>query len=158
MPRLKEITMRPTEAAITPAHPTIEQVLCDCLDEEELENLLCVYLQNRLGYLLRPCSRRPDVHADGYVLRGRMHDVAVVHACPGHVPVPRDAGSLGARDVDHVFVFSPTDTYGPDPAPNVTEIRRDEMVEFIRSERWSLPQSVEGWVSQALDGDAHETG
>jgi hypothetical protein len=150
--------MRPTQAAPTPAHPTIEQVLCDYLDDRELETLLCVYLQNRLGYLLRPESRRLQVDADGYVLRNALRDVALVQARRGHVPVPRDARSLGAKQVDHVFVFSPTDTYGPDPAPNVTEIRRDEIVEFIRSERWSLPQSVEDWVSRALDDDAHMTG
>jgi hypothetical protein len=139
--------MRPTKAVLTPAHSTIEQVLCNCLDDDELEILLCVYLQNRLGYLLRPVSRQAQFGPDGYVLRKGLDHVALVSARRGHIPVPRDAGSLGAPEVDHVFVFSPTDTYGPDPAPNVTEIRRDEMVEFIRSEGWSLPLSV----SRALD-------
>jgi hypothetical protein len=158
MTRLKEIAMRPTQAMLTAAHPTLEQVLCDYLDDQELETLLCVYLQNRLGYLLRPVSRQPPVDADGYVLRNALRDVALVHARRGHVAVARDARSLGAQEVDRVFVFSPTDTYGPDPAPNVTEIPRDEMVEFIRSERWSIPQSVEEWVSRALDHDAYMTG
>jgi hypothetical protein len=63
----------------------------------------------------------------------------------------RDAGSLPTDAVDEVFVFSPTDTYGPDPAPNVKEIDHTDVVEFIRNERSSLPETVEQWISRASD-------
>jgi hypothetical protein len=66
--------------------------------------------------------------------------------------VPRDSASLPTAAVDEVFVFSPTSTYGADPAPNVTEIAYDEIAEFVTTERWSLPPAVENWFSRALDG------
>lgn len=130
---------------------TLDEVLADRLDDGELENLVCVYLQNRHGYMLRPPSRLSgEVHA-GPVFRDADHREAVVCARGGHAPVPRDSQSLLTGAVDRVFVFSPTDTYGPDPAPNVIEIDHAEIIDFIRSERWSLPQGVEYWVDRARD-------
>jgi hypothetical protein len=153
---LNMLTPRPAipPALETPAAQiTLEQVLTDHLSDEDLENLLCVFLQSRFGYLVRTGSARGDAAAGEYVLRNAVRNEAVVRARHGHVTVPRDSSSLRADAVDNVFVFSPTNTYGPDPAPNVIEIDYDDLVDFIRTERWSLPRSVEDWVSQALDTD-----
>jgi hypothetical protein len=133
--------------------PTLDQVLTGYLDDDDVENLVCVYLQNRLGYLLRPTSAGPGIAANEYVLRDAHRHEALVWARRGHSRVPRDARSLPTDAVDQVFVFSPTDTYGPDPAPNVTEIDYEDIIGFIRTERWSLPQSVEHLVGNALDDD-----
>jgi hypothetical protein len=133
--------------------PTLDRVLTGYLDDEDVENLVCVYLQNRLGYLLRSTSAGPGIATDEYVLRDADRHEALVWAKRGHSLVARDARTLPTDAVDQVFVFSPTDTYGPDPAPNVTEIDYEDMIRFIRTERWSLPQSVEYWVGDALDDD-----
>jgi hypothetical protein len=126
-------------------------VLADRLDDRELENLVCVYLQNRHGYLLRPASRlSADIDGE-WVFRDRDHHEALIRARHGHASVPRDSDSLPTNAVDRVFVFSPTDTYGPHPAPNVTEIEYADIVEFIRTERWSLPQGVGYWVDRVID-------
>ena len=74
-----------------------------------------------------------------------------MHARSGGTLVARDAQSLPTEFVDEVFVFSPTNTYGPDPAPNVHEINARDLIDFIRSERWSLPLSVSEWMERALD-------
>jgi hypothetical protein len=133
--------------------PTLDRVLTRYLDDEDIENLVCVYLQNRLGYLVRSASAGPGIATDEYVLRDADRHEALVWARRGHSLVPRDARTLPTDAVDQVFVFSPTDTYGPDPAPNVTAIDYEDIIRFIRTERWSLPQSVEDWVGNALDDD-----
>ena len=82
---------------------------------------------------------------DGY---GRE---AIVRARRGGSVVPRDAAVLPTDAVDQVFVFSPTGTYGPDPAPNVTELDYYDIIDFMRNDRPILPRSVDHWVSRALD-------
>jgi hypothetical protein len=54
-------------------------------------------------------------------------------------------------------VFSPTGSYGPDPAPNVVELDYDDIAEFMRTDRRSLPRTVEFWVNKAL-GEAPGAG
>jgi hypothetical protein len=136
-------------APTTPRSLTVEQVLSNFLDDDALEELICVYLQNRYGYLVRTPAPS-ETHRD-YILRNPDRDEALVHARRGGMLVDRDAQSLPAEFVDEVFVFSPTNTYGPDPAPNVREIDARELIDFIRSERWSLPLSVSEWIERALD-------
>lgn len=136
-------------APTTPTPLTVKQILTDHLSERALEELICVYLQNRHGYLVRPRTARVSEY--DYVLRNPARDEALVHARAGDTLVARDAHSLPTDIVDHVFVFSPTNTYGPDPAPNVREIDAQDLINFIHSEPWSLPQSVNVWVEQAVD-------
>lgn len=136
-------------ASATTTPLTVEQILTDRLDDDALEELVCVYLQNRFGYLVRT-SRSPAVGYD-YVLRNAARGEAVVHARRADTLVARDASSLPTDAVDQVFVFSPTNTYGADPAPNVREIDAEDLIDFIRSECWSLPQSVSEWIERAVD-------
>jgi hypothetical protein len=143
--------MDPGDAAVPtmPTPLTVEQILADYLDDEALEQLICVYLQNRFGYLMRTGAPRPASY--DYILRNTAHNEAVVHARGGDTLVARDAYSLPTSAVDHVFVFSPTNTYGPDPAPNVREIDAEDLIDFIRTESWSLPQSLSEWIERAAD-------
>jgi hypothetical protein len=128
--------------------PTVEQMLTDHLGDDALEELICVYLQNRYGYLVR--ARTPAAAGYDYVLRNAARTEVLVHARGGGMLVARDADSLPTDIVDHVLVFSPTNTYGPDPAPNVREMNVEVLIEFIRSEPWSLPRSVSEWMTRAL--------
>lgn len=131
--------------------PSLEEVLTSYLDDRDLEDLVCVYLKSRLGYLPRPPSRGSGIAAFKYMLRDTDRRSAIVRARRGYAAMARDAGSLPTDAVDEVFVFSPTGTYGPDPAPNVKEIDHRDVVEFIRNERSSLPETVEQWISRASD-------
>ncbi len=133
------------------ARPTLDEVLTSYLDDKDVHSLVCTYLQRRFGYLAMPPARHPGVSAWEYVLRDGYRRQAIVRARRGWSPVPRDAPSLAADRIDDVFVFSPTGSYGPDPAPNVTEIDYDDIIEFMRDDRWNLPRKVEFWVSRALD-------
>jgi hypothetical protein len=131
--------------------PTLDEVLTSYLDDWDVQNLVCAFVQRKFGYLIRRATRRPGVAAWEYVLRDGYGHQAVVRAKRGWSPVARDAPSLPGDAIDQVFVFSPTGTYGPDPAPNVVELDYDEILEFMRTERRNLPSSVEHWVSRALD-------
>ncbi len=131
--------------------PTLDEVLIGYLDDRDVQNLVCAFLQHKFGYLIRRPARRPGIAAWEYVLRDAYRREAVVRAKRGWSVVARDAPSLPGDVIDQVFVFSPTGTYGPDPAPNVVELDYDEIIEFMRTERGSLPSSVEHWVSRALD-------
>jgi hypothetical protein len=133
------------------ARPTLDEVLTSYLDDRDVLNLVVAYLQNRLGYLVRPPIRRPGLPAWEYILRDGYRREAVVRARRGFAQVPRDAASLPSDAIEQIFVFSPTGTYGPDPAPNVTELDYDDLIDFMRNERWSLPPTVEHWASRALD-------
>jgi hypothetical protein len=132
--------------------PTLDDVLTSYLDDVDVRSLVRVYLQRRCGYLVKQPRRRPGLAAWDYVLRDGHGRKAIVRARRGWSRVPCDARSL-PTDVDRVYVFSPTGTYGPDPAPNVTELDYDDIVEFMRSDVWSLPRTVERRVSHALDED-----
>jgi hypothetical protein len=141
------------ELALAPSlgSPTLDEVMSEYLDDHDLETLVSVYLQNRHGYFARPLPPRFEARADTPALRDAHARWAVVRAKRGHQLLARDAQSLPGGPIDEVFVFSPTGTYGPDPAPNVTAVDYEEVVDFIRSERWSLPEPVERWVRRALD-------
>jgi hypothetical protein len=136
-------------APITPTALTVQQILTDHLDDDALEELICVYLQNRYGYLVR--TRTPDAVGYDYVLRNAARIEVLVHARGEVSVVVRDAHSLPTDIVEYVLVFSPTNTYGPDPAPNVREINGADLIDFIRSESWSLPQRVSELLERAVD-------
>jgi len=138
-------------------HPTLDEVLTTYLDDGEVQKLVCVYLQRRHGYLVRPCGRRPGLAPWEYVLRDDAGREALVRARRGFSCVPRDPCSLPTDAVDLVYVFSPTGTYGPNPASNVVELEYDDVVEFMRRERWSVSATVEQWLSRARDGDLSHT-
>lgn len=130
--------------------PTLEDILTRQLDDDALEDLICVYLQNRFGYLVRNATgRAPDYD---YVLRNCDGEEALVHTRAGEEPVARDASALPAGAADRWFVFSPTNTYGPDPAPHVEEIAVEDVIAFIRSEPWSVPLTVSDRLEE-LDRD-----
>jgi hypothetical protein len=123
--------------------------LASCLSSQDLEDLVAVYLQRRHGYHVLPASRRPDTPAYEYVLRHPEGPTAVVQVKGGWSIVPRDAHSLPVEAVDRVYVFSPTGSYGDNPAPNVSTIAFDELTGFMRDEPTSLPPAVEHWVRLA---------
>lgn len=129
---------------------TLEEILRSCLDAQDLEDLICVYLQRRYGYLAVPGRRQPDTPAYEYVLRHPDGHEAVVQVKRGHAPVLRDAQSLPTEAVDRVYVFSPSGTYGPTPARNVTTLTNEEIIAFMRNERTCLPRNIEHWISQAI--------
>ena len=83
--------------------PTVEQMLTDHLGDDALEELICVYLQNRYGYLVR--ARTPAAAGYDYVLRNAARTEVLVHARSGGMLVARDADSLPTDIVDHVLVF-----------------------------------------------------
>jgi len=141
-----ELTAAPGEH-----RPTLDDVLTTYLDDHEVQSLVSVYLQRRYGYLVRPRGRRPGLAPWEYVLRDAQGREALVRARRGFSCVPRDPGSLPADAVDFVYVFSPTGTYGPNPAANVVELEYDELVEFMRHERWNASATVQEWLSRALD-------
>ena len=132
--------------------PTLDDVLTTYLDDHEVQNLVCVYLQRRHGYLVRPCGRRPGLAPWEYVLRDARGREALVRARRGFSCVPRDPGSLPTDAVDLVYVFSPTGTYGPNPAANVVELEYDDLVDFMRDEHWNASATVEQWLSRARRG------
>lgn len=113
--------------------PTLDEVLTTHLEDEQLEELVCVYLQNRFGYLVR----------GDYLLCHPEREAATVQV---RSRPPRLATT---RTVERVYAFPPT---GRPPRPNVTELDYEDFVSFIVSERWSLPLGVAPWVSRALDG------
>jgi hypothetical protein len=136
-----------------PWHPTLDEVLVTCLSARDLEDLIWVYLQRRMGYLAMPAARRDDTPAYEYVL---LHPddghEAVVQVKTGLSVVPRDSGSLPTEVVELVFVFSPNGIYGAAPAPNVVKLAYDDIIDFMRSEPNCLPPIVAHWVRMATEG------
>lgn len=131
--------------------PTLNDMLTSYLDDRDILDLVRAYLQRRFGFLVRRPARRRTVVGWEDVLRDSFGREAIVRVRRGGSVVSRAAASLSTGPVDQVFVFSPTGTYGPDPAPNVTQLDHDDVVEFMRSERGILPSSVGHWVTRASD-------
>ena len=94
--------------------PTLEEVLTGYLEDRDVQNLVCAYLQWKYGYLVMPPARRPGIAEWEVVLRDSYRREAIVRAKHGSSPVPRDAASLPRGWIDEVFVFSPAGSYGPD--------------------------------------------
>ena len=127
---------------------TLNDVLRSYLDDRDVLDLVRAYLQRTFGYPVRRPARHRIVGSED-VLRDSFGHDAIVRARRGGSVVPCTAASLSTGAVDQVFVFSPTGTYGPDPAPNVTQLDHDDVIEFMRTERRILPPSVRHWVSRA---------
>lgn len=130
--------------------PTLDDMLTSYLDDRDVLDLVRAYLQETFGYPVRRPARRRTLGSED-VLRDSFGHEAIVRARRGGSVVRCTAASLSTGAVDQVFVFSPTGTYGPDPAPNVTQLDHDDVIEFMRSERRILPPSVQHWVSRASD-------
>jgi len=113
---------------------TLDEILTIQLSDEQVRNLVCRYLHWRYGYPLRLPTLQSVFGSWEYVVPDGYRRRTIVRARRGFSPVPRDAGSIPARAVNRLFVFSPTGTYGPDPDPNFTEIEYHEIVDFIRSQ------------------------
>jgi len=135
-----------------PWQPTLDHILTTCLSAKDLEDLVCAYLQRERGYLVLAASRRVGTPAYEYVLRhpDDGHE-AVAQVKGGHAAVSVDAASLPTAEVERVYAFSPTGSYGGDLAPNVDELGYDDITGFMRGQRQCLPPMVEHWVRQAAD-------
>jgi hypothetical protein len=131
--------------------PTYEELLTSFLSASDLEDLVAAYLQQHEGYMVLPATRRRDTPAYEYVLVHPDGHQAVVQVKGGWSVVPRDAGSLPTELVEHVYVFSPTESYGPDPAPNVETIQSRDLLAFMHSPQSCLPPMVKYWTRLAAD-------
>lgn len=129
---------------------TLDEVLTSYLDDRDVRHHVHAYLQQKFSYLLRRPARRLGDAGWEDVLCDSDGGHAVVRARHGWSRVPRDADSFPTHAVDEVFVFSPTGTYGPAPAPNVTELDYHEIVEFMRNHASQLPHKVQQWLSLGL--------
>jgi hypothetical protein len=134
-----------------PWHAPLADVLTSCLTAQDLEDLVLMYMQRRMGYLAMPASRRADTPAYEYVLRHPDGHIAVVQVKTGWSSVPRDAGSLPVESADRVYVFSATSSYSGEPASNVITLDFEQLVDFMRTEPTALPPTVEHWVRLAPD-------
>ncbi len=141
--KFAELTGRPSPAWA----PGLDEVLVSLLSSQDLEDLVSCYLQRHYGYLVMPGSMRADTLAYEFVLRDPDHGhEAVLQVKSGHSAVSLD--TLPA-DVEKAFVFQPRGKYSGEPGANVTKLRFPDIIEFMRTEPFSLPRRVETWMRYA---------
>ncbi len=125
---------------------TLEDILANHLGDDQVRTLVAHYLHYRHGYMLRPPRLRSLSGAWEYVARDGLRREAIIRAGRGFSPVPRAAAIPDDAEIK-LFAFSPTDTYGPDPHPNLIEIARDDIVTFIQAHPDSLPPHYQQWAT-----------
>lgn len=133
--------------------PTLDEVLDTYLTSNDLEDLVIVYLRHSRGYLVTPQrGKSNNTIAYEYVLRHPKdgHE-AVAQVKAGRSPIRCDAGALPTGTVARAFVFSPTRSYEGEVADGVEQLERDDLLHFMRTQRWALPKLVEYWVAFAED-------
>ena len=132
-----------------PWRPTLDQVLDTYLSSHDLEDLILVYLQHSRGYLVTPQRGPSNTIAYEYVLRHPTDGHEAVAQVKAGGPVRRDAQALPTGTVARAFVFSPGGHYEGVAAKGVEELDRDDILDFMRNQRWALPKLIEYWVAFA---------
>jgi hypothetical protein len=116
------------------------ELLSTRLEDDELEELLCVYLQRRHGYFVHGSAwspfRRP------YMLRNAEGNTATVQVVDSSTGRSRFERRIHPDGIDRVFVFSRREHSGEQDIPGVAHVHHEDLVELIETEAWTLPLAV----------------
>jgi hypothetical protein len=122
-----------------------ETVIKSLLGPEDLEDLVAVYLQDRYAYLV--VSRLRSTPGYEYELRTRDGgDTAVASVKSGETHVDLDL--LPSDTVDASYGYAVCEKYDGQRHDRFTEIKTDELAEFMRSRREVLPERVVAWLGR----------
>lgn len=107
------------------------------LDAEEVEDLVCLYLQWR-GWLVVPNTRKADKMSFEFELvRPNSQRHAKVQVKMGNTPL--DLGHCEGMD-HHVFLFQSNEVYVGSSMANVTALRREDLIQFVEENQSWLPR------------------
>ena len=125
--------------------PGVELVIKSYLGPEDLEDLVAVYLQDTLDYLV--VSRLRSTPGYEYVLRNRVTGkTAVASVKSGDTPVDLDLLPVDA--VDAAFAYAVSERYVGSRDPKITCIQTDTLARFIRARRKILPDRISDWLAR----------
>ncbi|BBK31889.1 hypothetical protein STHU_25230 [Allostella humosa] len=127
---------------LKPAEPGTRDIF-EYLSDEDLENLISIYLQV-CGWYVMPGTRRKDTPHYEFVLVDRNTGKrGIVQVKSGHEGI--DAAKYAGETT--TFLFASCEDYGDVVPHNVTIIPRSKVLSFIRSQRQLLPESFGHWVN-----------
>ena len=117
----------------------------DYLNDEDLENVVSIYLQTQ-GWLIIPGTRRFDTpHYEFVLVHGQTGERAIVQVKSGST-------WLKAADYDgtvKTFLFAASGAYGDTIPSNVDTIRPDVLRAFIVANQRLMPDAVRSWTKIA---------
>jgi hypothetical protein len=127
-----------------------EPELFELVGQEELEDVISVFLQKRFGYLVWPSTKvrnLPGIESV-FVARDGSH-TAVLQVKGGKMALdPRQFAPL-ASAATQVFLFAASGCYGDVPPPaNVLCIPPGDIREFVVNHAELLPPIVRAWVEE----------
>jgi hypothetical protein len=128
--------------------PTPDEVLQSLLDPYDVEDLVFVYMQVELGYLVLPGSRRTDSAAYEYVLlHPKTRQQAVVQIKTGSSVVDLDQLAKATANRHKAFAFSTTGSY-TGRTSNVELLSSHGLLSFMRARPEVLPPRVRAWFER----------
>lgn len=110
------------------------------LGHDTLEDLVGLFLQAELGWLLVPSTAKKGTPYTEFVLRNRAAETAYVQVKSGKTQV--EPPSALPEGVDRFFVFSPAGTATNQMAAGVVVLENELLEDFARQNRALLPPRV----------------
>lgn len=120
----------------------------DLVDNIELEDIVSAILQLR-GWIFIPSTKRKTTKFYEFLIRSRDgRRIAGVQVKNRHAPLDVETYNEAVRrgDVDEVFLFQANGAYSGDPAPGVTLLSREEVLEFIDDDNSPITERVKHWM------------
>jgi hypothetical protein len=140
----------PTDLAGLPTDLARSSDVLDYLTDEDLEDVVAIYLQMR-GWLIIPNTRRSDTHRYEFILVHRQTgERAMVQVKSGGTWLP----AAGYQGRVKTFLFAASGSYGNVIPDNVEAIKPTTLRDFMNEHQQFLPKRVVNWMNIVNAGPA----
>ncbi len=122
------------------ANLAIASDIFELLDDEETEDLIFMYLQSNGWYIL-PNSRKKDtMRYEFLAINPKTGERAITQVKTGAASLNQDAYAVHK---EKVFLFQSQESYSGNIHPNVSCLRRQELLEFMENSQNWLPETIQ---------------
>lgn len=131
----KHIWNKNKKSSVYDVHPIWD--LFTVLDPEQVEDLVFIYLQT-LGWYVIPNSRKANtIRFEYMILQSNSKIRGLVQVKTGQTPL---CPAEYAKNLEYIFLFQSNNIYNGEHFPNVTCIRREDLIKFVEQSRDWLPR------------------
>ena len=127
--------------------------LFDVISPEDCEDIVGIYLQEKLGYRLIPSSCRPDMVKTEFVLKKAGGKKAHVQVKQGHVSLDMDDYNSDPGNPCEWFLFTTHGRFTGRGDNHVHRLAPDKMRDFALANRKLMSSRVQTFIDSCISGE-----